>query len=475
MFQFLTIFLVLLASVCGETFMEEEPMLQKHHVLSGSDISFSKSKLRSDDSSNQILTISLNFDEKEVSLDVELNYDLIDEDTLVHVFGEDDKILYSYKPEIKAYRGVGENSTAHRISVLDYEDKRIKGKFVADGEIYFVNPIAEHADIKKRNIQNGHLVIYKATEVCYFENLNGTQTENLICPGEHNSGVRLRDDAGSPSNVANCPQSPLKYGNNVLADWSYYETITALGEDVPTFMLNVYNMASAQFEDTINVYHYIKYMEVRTVGTGWWWNKNPCRSITEQLNAVKNYRVWMGSTAMESGGWHLLAGCRSNGQAGVAQWRGVCKTEGYGNLVSTYNVVNWWQVPGHEMGHHWGSDHTTDGLMWGLKPWFDSESQQQMCLHYALHAHKCLPDYYGCTPKCSVGQCGGDGCGGTCGNCDPQFAGYELEGNFTYEGSYEFDEDMYGFQNETEDESSEGVLIKFNLLFLSMIFFVSFF
>ncbi|KAF8736654.1 hypothetical protein AX14_014221 [Amanita brunnescens Koide BX004] len=196
-----------------------------------------------------------------------------------------------------------------------------------------------------------------------------------------NNELYARDDvaaggSGMDTNFVNnigdstgCPQSQKVVYMGVAADCEY---VTKYGtqDDARQAILTNWNTASALYKGTFNVSLGIVELQVQpptcpsqpdpTLP----WNI-PCSSAALD-DRLSIFSQWRGQKGQDGAGlWHLMSGCPSGTEVGIAWLATLCQTNATpgssnqsvsGTAVSTYGLTEW-QVVAHEIGHNFGAIH----------------------------------------------------------------------------------------------------------------------
>jgi len=375
---------------------------------------------------------------KQFTFQLELNTDLFAPDAKIIIVGEDGKVIDSYYPTIVSYRSVNSDDDVS-VTVLDATKGILKGMFSYAGETYYIDPSAEHLPEMSKSSRNAfdseetasEMIIYKASALqedpenpvlCGVKNPEtGEVLTSPILPSNSSAGKRSVSPALKLP-AYNCPTTPKQLIIGIAADSTYISTVNRLGQDVATYIQAQFNTISQIYSTTANVRFQIGQTQLfPTAGTPNW---NSCPSIDSKLN---QFSSWRGQQTSTEGLWHLMTGCYPSGTVGMAWINVLCQTRSYGSgqsvsgtgVSSHLSGAGAYRVPAHEIGHNFGCQHTSDGIMIASnirEDVFHSSSQQTMCNTIA-NSGSCLQNAGTCTPDCSGKNCGSNGCGGTCGTC----------------------------------------------------------
>jgi hypothetical protein len=202
----------------------------------------------------------------------------------------------------------------------------------------------------------------------------------LLHPQFLNETIFRRDDSlpttgASQSNFLNsigssigCPTTQKVLYMGVAADCSYVATYGSQ-EKAASQILTNWNSASSLYKSTFNVSLGIAELEVRdetcpnTTDPNFPWNV-PCTAA--ELDArLSLFSQWRGTRNNDSLGlWHLMSGCPTGSEVGIAWLSTLCQRNSAGSSgsvvsgtgVSTAGLTEW-QVVSHEIGHNFGAIH----------------------------------------------------------------------------------------------------------------------
>jgi len=154
----------------------------------------------------------------------------------------------------------------------------------------------------------------------------------------------------------------------VAADCTYVATYGSQ-EKAATQILTNWNSASSLYKSTFNVSLGIAELEIRdeicpnTTDASFPWNV-ACTSAELDIR-LSLFSQWRGTRSNDSLGlWHLMSGCPTGSEVGIAWLATLCQqTSGgspgsvvSGTAVSTAGLTEW-QVVAHEIGHNFGAIH----------------------------------------------------------------------------------------------------------------------
>ncbi|TFK41413.1 zinc metalloprotease [Crucibulum laeve] len=203
--------------------------------------------------------------------------------------------------------------------------------------------------------------------------------ENTLGPWK-NSSLYRRDDAvtgngGMGTNFINtigqtqgCPTTQKVLYMGVAADCTYTSKFGGVA-NATTQILTSWNSASSLYKQTFNVSLAIHDMQVRDsvcptpANASEPWNV-PC-SGAELDTRLSLFSQWRGAKGDDGIGlWHLMSGCPTGSEVGIAWLATLCQQSATGNApsivsgtaVSTSGRTEW-QVIAHEIGHNFGAIH----------------------------------------------------------------------------------------------------------------------
>ncbi|KAG6919482.1 hypothetical protein DXG01_005741 [Tephrocybe rancida] len=194
----------------------------------------------------------------------------------------------------------------------------------------------------------------------------------------HNETIYARDDVGTGSggmgtnfidNIGSsdgCPKTQKVLFMGVAADCNYVAKYGSQ-ENATQQILTTWNSASSLYKSTFNVSLGIVELQVQnpscpeTTDPTRPWNI-PCSGA--ELDArLSLFSQWRGDKGPDGSGlWHLMSGCPTGSEVGIAWLATLCQQDASGNApsvvsgtaVSTAGRTEW-QVVAHEIGHNFGA------------------------------------------------------------------------------------------------------------------------
>ncbi|TRM62928.1 Metallo-peptidase family M12B Reprolysin-like-domain-containing protein [Schizophyllum amplum] len=194
-------------------------------------------------------------------------------------------------------------------------------------------------------------------------------------------GLSRRDDvagsgmgvnfANSINNTDGCPKVQKVLYMGVAADCKYVAKY-GTKENATQQILSDWNMASALYKSTLNVSLGIIELQVQdpdcpaTATDDMPWNTECEADTGVTLNdRLSLFSQWRGDKGDDGVGlWHLMSGCPSGSEVGIAWLGTLCQQSAAGEqpqtvsgtAVSTSGLTEW-QVVSHEIGHNFGAIH----------------------------------------------------------------------------------------------------------------------
>ncbi|TFK76635.1 hypothetical protein BDN72DRAFT_872 [Pluteus cervinus] len=179
-------------------------------------------------------------------------------------------------------------------------------------------------------------------------------------------GTNFIDSIGS---TGGCPKTQKVILMGVAADCVYVQKYGSQANATKQ-ILTSWNSASTLYKTTFNISLGIIEVQVQqptcpnTPDPSFPWNV-PCAG-TELDNRLSLFSKWRGDKGGEDGVglWHLMSGCPTGSEVGIAWLGTLCQTSTTGSApnfvsgaaVSTAGLTEW-QVIAHEIGHNFGAIH----------------------------------------------------------------------------------------------------------------------
>ncbi|EMD41369.1 hypothetical protein CERSUDRAFT_101854 [Gelatoporia subvermispora B] len=202
--------------------------------------------------------------------------------------------------------------------------------------------------------------------------------------GLSGSGLARRDDVANGNMSSNfedyigsnagCPSTQKIVYMGVAADCEYVSQYGSR-ENATQQILTNWNSASALYKSTFNVSLGIIELQVQdttcpsTPNASAPWDL-ACSTNTTLDSRLSIFSGWRGEKANDGAGlWHLMSGCPTGSEVGIAYVATLCQQSATGKApsivsgtaVSTAGMTEW-QVVSHEIGHNFGAIHDcTDG------------------------------------------------------------------------------------------------------------------
>ncbi|KAF8213764.1 Metallo-peptidase family M12-domain-containing protein [Mycena galopus ATCC 62051] len=196
----------------------------------------------------------------------------------------------------------------------------------------------------------------------FFGNLSAKRDDVVGTP----MGTNFQSSIGD---VAGCPNTQKVLYMGVAADCVYTSTYGSR-ENATSQILNDWNAASALYKTTFNVSLGIVELQIQDevcpnpVNTSFPWNTN-CTADVTLNDRLSLFSQWRGDKSPDAAGlWHLMSGCPTGSEVGIAWLATLCQQAATGSApsvvsgtaVSTAGLTEW-QVVAHEIGHNFGAIH----------------------------------------------------------------------------------------------------------------------
>ncbi|THH09423.1 hypothetical protein EW145_g2035 [Phellinidium pouzarii] len=197
--------------------------------------------------------------------------------------------------------------------------------------------------------------------------VNSSKVKRDDVQGGGTSSNNFENSIGS---TAGCPQTQKVVYMGVAADCEYVAAYSST-QNATMQILNNWNTASSLYKSTFNISLGILQINVQdptcptSAPDDAPWNV-PCSNTNVTLNdRLSLFSEWRGSQGDDGTGlWHLMSGCPTGSEVGVAWLGTLCQQEVTGSPGSSVNGVavttngrTEWEVVSHEIGHNFGAIH----------------------------------------------------------------------------------------------------------------------
>ncbi|KAF8599275.1 hypothetical protein BDV93DRAFT_526223 [Ceratobasidium sp. AG-I] len=271
-----------------------------------------------------------------------------------------------------------------------FRDADMEKPIAAEGETCSHDGLAFNADISHPVMRAGRQgqTVQKApaySGAAWYDPLGLFDAPEPVPRIDLDLGLRKREDiAGSNStsnfadqigNTAGCSKTQKIVYMGVAADCEY-TTKYGGAPNATTMILNDWNTASSLYKSTFNISLGIVELAIQdstcpsaspTPNPPW---NTPCTESVTLNDRLSLFSAWRGTRSGTGGAgdgaglWHLMSGCPTGTEVGVAWLGQVCNMQSsgsQGNVVSGTAVSTAgrteWQVVAHEIGHNFGAIH----------------------------------------------------------------------------------------------------------------------
>ncbi|KAI0668683.1 Metallo-peptidase family M12B Reprolysin-like-domain-containing protein [Trametes maxima] len=242
----------------------------------------------------------------------------------------------------------------------------------ASGRLGVATPAAESCGHDRMAHNTDHQILRKPSPAPYtpwYDAFGFLRTANFTKRDDVAGGGMDADFSGSIGQTAGCPTSQRIVYMGVAADCEYTSKYGSEQNATQQIITN-WNTASALYKTTFNVSLGIIELQVHdaqcpsTADPAAPWNVACSDSVT--LNdRLSIFSQWRGDKGDDSAGlWHLMSGCPTGSEVGIAWLMTLCQQAATGQspsvvsgtAVSTAGRTEW-QVIAHEIGHNFGAIH----------------------------------------------------------------------------------------------------------------------
>ncbi|KAI0641152.1 Metallo-peptidase family M12B Reprolysin-like-domain-containing protein [Trametes meyenii] len=242
----------------------------------------------------------------------------------------------------------------------------------ASGRLGLMTPMAESCGHDRMAHNTDHQILRKPSPAPYtpwYDAFGFLRTANFTKRDDVAGGGMDADFSGSIGQTAGCPTSQRIVYMGVAADCEYTSKYGSPQNATQQIITN-WNTASALYKTTFNVSLGIIELQVHdaacpsTADPTAPWNVACSDSVT--LNdRLSIFSQWRGDKGNDSAGlWHLMSGCPTGSEVGIAWLMTLCQQAATGQspsvvsgtAVSTAGRTEW-QVIAHEIGHNFGAIH----------------------------------------------------------------------------------------------------------------------
>ncbi|KAI0757575.1 Metallo-peptidase family M12-domain-containing protein [Daedaleopsis nitida] len=203
----------------------------------------------------------------------------------------------------------------------------------------------------------------------WYDALGIMQSSNITRRDDVAGGGMGMDFSGQIGQTAGCPTSQRIVYMGVAADCEYTNRYGSQANATKAIITN-WNTASALYKTTFQVSLGIIELQIRdptcptTQPTDFPWNV-PCQEDITLNDRLSMFSDWRGKKGNDGAGlWHLMSGCPTGSEVGIAWLATLCQQTSTGSspsivsgtAVSTGGRTEW-QVVAHEIGHNFGAIH----------------------------------------------------------------------------------------------------------------------
>ncbi|KAI0825392.1 Metallo-peptidase family M12B Reprolysin-like-domain-containing protein [Trametes gibbosa] len=233
-------------------------------------------------------------------------------------------------------------------------------------------PVAESCGHDRMDFNTDHQRVRRPDPPAYtpwYDAFGFLRSANVTKRDDVAGGGMGMDFSGTIGQTAGCPTSQRVVYMGVAADCEYTAKYGTPSNATQQIITN-WNTASALYKSTFNVSLGIIELQVHdaecpnTADPAAPWNV-ACSTNVSLNDRLSIFSKWRGAKGDDSAGlWHLMSGCPTGSEVGIAWLMTLCQQTATGDgtssvsgtAVSTAGRTEW-QVVAHEIGHNFGAIH----------------------------------------------------------------------------------------------------------------------